>query len=151
MFILPADRQRFKRKDANDAEPAGHVPSEVGDENAPGTSKFDVNSASSGCQSAKEQQNEPVDRKSSIGNGIATPGAKKTARADDPFEQSEREDMERLLGELRGHLGKYYFSPSHEYCSISLVMYPTRFLEGEDIANNFLFNADRLLPLPIYN
>lgn len=23
------------------------------------------------------------------------------------------------------------------------VMYPTRFLEGEDISNNFLFNADR--------
>lgn len=49
-----------------------------------------------------------------------------------------------------------------------LVLYPTRFLEGEDISNNFLFNADRyvavyqraalsdlrlrrLLPLPIYD
>lgn len=50
------------------------------------------------------------------------------------------------------------------------VLYPTRFLEGEDIANNFLFNADRfvifgidpcqffyllecprLMPLPIYD
>lgn len=33
--------------------------------------------------------------------------------------------MEELLGELRGHL----------------VVYPTRFLEAEDLANNFLFNV----------
>lgn len=25
------------------------------------------------------------------------------------------------------------------------VIYPNRFLEGEDVANNFLFNADRLV------
>ena len=47
------------------------------------------------------------------------------------------------------------------------MTFPLRFLEGEDIANNFLFNADRqvsffeingaatdvsrMLPLPIYN
>lgn len=30
------------------------------------------------------------------------------------------------------------------------VVYPTRFLETEDLANNFLFNSDRILPLPIY-
>jgi len=63
-------------------------------------------------------------------------GRKKSVRPDqEPFEAWEREEMEKLLGELRGHL----------------VVYPTRFLEGEDTANNFLFNADRLLPLQIYN
>ncbi|EPQ51020.1 phospholipase D [Gloeophyllum trabeum ATCC 11539] len=61
--------------------------------------------------------------------------SRKPARGDEPFEKWEREEMEKLLGELNGHL----------------VIYPTRFLEGEDIANNFLFNADRLLPMPIYD
>ena len=32
-----------------------------------------------------------------------------------------------------------------------IVIYPTRFLESEDVANNFLFNTDRILPLPIYD
>ncbi|XP_006462684.1 hypothetical protein AGABI2DRAFT_186563 [Agaricus bisporus var. bisporus H97] len=62
------------------------------------------------------------------------PVHKATGRCDH-FERWEREEMARLLGELNGHL----------------VVYPTKFLEGEDSANNFLFNADRLLPLPIYD
>lgn len=57
---------------------------------------------------------------------------RKPAKGTEAFERWEREE---LLNELNGHL----------------VIYPTRFLEGEDIANNFLFNADRLLPLPIYD
>ncbi|EIN12579.1 phospholipase D [Punctularia strigosozonata HHB-11173 SS5] len=61
--------------------------------------------------------------------------ARRHAKGDEPFEKWEREEMENLLHELNGQL----------------VLYPTRFLEGEDIANNFLFNADRLLPLPIYD
>jgi hypothetical protein len=40
---------------------------------------------------------------------------------------------------------------AHPHYSIYTVVYPTRFLEGEDVANNFLFNTDRLLPLPIYD
>ncbi len=31
------------------------------------------------------------------------------------------------------------------------VVYPTRFLEAEDLAGNFLFNSDKILPLPIYD
>ncbi|KAI1794831.1 phospholipase D [Ganoderma leucocontextum] len=52
---------------------------------------------------------------------------KRAAKGPKPFDQSEREEMENLLREVRGHL----------------VVYPTRFLEGEDIANNFLFASDR--------
>lgn len=52
-----------------------------------------------------------------------------------PFDRAELEAMENLLKETRGHL----------------VIYPSRFLESEDEANNFIFNADRLLPLPIYD
>ncbi|KAI0040774.1 phospholipase D, partial [Auriscalpium vulgare] len=59
----------------------------------------------------------------------------KKVKGEPPFTKQERDDMEALLSELCGHL----------------VLYPTRFLEGEDVANNFLFNADRLMPLPIYD
>jgi len=62
-------------------------------------------------------------------------GKRKPAGPNEPFEQWERDEIEVLLNEVQGHL----------------VIYPTRFLEGEDIADNFLFNTDRLLPLPIYN
>lgn len=61
--------------------------------------------------------------------------ARRPTHPDEPLEQWERDEMEELLQDVRGHL----------------VIYPTRFLEGEDVANNFLFNTDRLLPLPIYN
>ena len=56
------------------------------------------------------------------------------SRGHEPFEKWERDEMEKLLGELRGHL----------------VLYPTRFLEGEDVSNNFLFNADRYVPLLVF-
>ncbi|EEB93108.1 hypothetical protein MPER_08284 [Moniliophthora perniciosa FA553] len=49
------------------------------------------------------------------------------AKGVEPFERWKRDEMRKLLHELNGHL----------------VLYPTRFLEGEDIVNNFLFNADR--------
>lgn len=68
-------------------------------------------------------------------NGSATNDKSKKTRGESPFTKQEKEEMETLLHELCGHL----------------VIYPTRFLEGEDVANNFLFNTDRLLPLPIYN
>ncbi|KAG8706505.1 Phospholipase D1 [Ceratobasidium sp. 395] len=61
--------------------------------------------------------------------------ARRPTHPDEPLEQWERDEMEELLEDIKGHL----------------VIYPTRFLEGEDVANNFLFNTDRLLPLPIYD
>lgn len=71
--------------------------------------------------------------------------ARKTSRTTEPFDQSEREEMERLLEELQGHLGMrlYFFLMYLTGTILVLVLYPTRFLEGEDNANNFLFNADR--------
>ncbi|QRW27360.1 phospholipase [Rhizoctonia solani] len=65
----------------------------------------------------------------------ADPRTRRPAHPDEPLEQWERDEMEELLQDIRGHL----------------VVFPTRFLEGEDVANNFLFNTDRLLPLPIYD
>ncbi|WWC88903.1 uncharacterized protein L201_003818 [Kwoniella dendrophila CBS 6074] len=62
-------------------------------------------------------------------------GERKPSSPDEAWAEWERDEMEALLGEIRGHL----------------VIYPTRFLEAEDLANNFLFNSDKILPLPIYD
>ena len=40
----------------------------------------------------------------------------KTSRTSEPFDQAEREEMEKLLEELRGHLGKV---KAYETCSIA--------------------------------
>ncbi|KAJ6584781.1 phospholipase D [Mycena capillaripes] len=69
------------------------------------------------------------------GNAAGSEKRKGRSTGAEPFEKWERDEMEKLLGQLNGHL----------------VLYSNRFLEGEDVANNFLFNADRLLPLPIYD
>ncbi|KAH7340733.1 hypothetical protein B0J17DRAFT_694350 [Rhizoctonia solani] len=75
----------------------------------------------------------------SVNSGPAQNGtdarSRRPTHPDEPLEQWERDEMEELLQDIRGHL----------------VVFPTRFLEGEDVANNFLFNTDRLLPLPIYD
>ncbi|KAF8500767.1 phospholipase D [Russula emetica] len=69
-------------------------------------------------------------------NGSVFPDKGKKNRGEPPFTKQEREEMEALLeDDLCGHL----------------VIHPTRFLESEDVANNFLFNTDRMLPLPIYD
>jgi len=66
------------------------------------------------------------------------------AKGTEPFEKWEREEMEKLLGQLNGQLGMW--APLR-VLGIKLntlpVLYCNRFLEGEDVANNFLFNADR--------
>jgi phospholipase D1/2 len=63
----------------------------------------------------------------------------------EPFEPWEREEMEKLLAEVNGHLGQSHqqsVSPLLIFLS-QKVLYPTKFLEAEDDADNFLFNADR--------
>jgi phospholipase D1/2 len=40
-----------------------------------------------------------------LGTPNRDPGERKPARGLEPFESWEREEMEQLLGELRGHLG----------------------------------------------
>ncbi|TIC73404.1 phospholipase D [Wallemia mellicola] len=51
------------------------------------------------------------------------------------YTRSEIESMEKMLNQLKGNL----------------VLYPTKFLETEDMSGNFLFNADHLHPLQVYN
>ncbi|MBW0478538.1 hypothetical protein O181_018253 [Austropuccinia psidii MF-1] len=51
------------------------------------------------------------------------------------FTTDERDNMEEMLLGVQGHL----------------VLFPTRFMETENLNNNFLFQKDRIPPLAIYN
>ncbi|KAJ8519021.1 hypothetical protein ONZ45_g3982 [Pleurotus djamor] len=120
------------------SEPVARVPSEAGDEAAPMDSQTEKGLELPQVERqshSKEGGEDELEGRASTSYGDREPKPRKPARGPEPFEQWERDEMEKLLGELNGHL----------------VIHPTRFLEGEDIANNFLFNADRLLPLPIYD
>ncbi|EGG05908.1 uncharacterized protein MELLADRAFT_48625 [Melampsora larici-populina 98AG31] len=61
--------------------------------------------------------------------------AEKKANLEEGFTQLERDQMEEFLKEVQGHL----------------VLFPTRFMETEDLNNNFLFQKDRIPPLAIYD
>jgi len=141
-FVSYHDRLSQPVKGQGGMEPLARVPSETADDNVPGKQnpptkpESGPNEPNGHAQDPSENQSEGQ----STSNGQDTPPKnanerKSAARGAEPFDASEREEMENLLGELCGHL----------------VVYPNRFLEGEDIADNFLFNADRLLPLPIYD
>ena len=118
----------------------GRVPSETGDEDALGHEK-DTDSKNDksddifrqdtlkakGSVRTSASSHRTQDRPLSPTNANGVDVKRTPSRAHESFEKWERDEMEKLLGELRGHL----------------VVYPSRFLEGEDVANNFLFNADR--------
>lgn len=67
---------------------------------------------------------------------------------DDVWTDREMEEMELLLQETRGHLGRSNASLCLDRCeTYASVLYSTRFLEAEDLANNFLFNVRVALAL----
>ncbi|KAF8073861.1 phospholipase D [Lyophyllum atratum] len=138
-FIVHHERLNKKPRDSSVPEAVARIPSEAGDEAAPADEKGEIGDVGSEEETRLESK-EPADDAAastpnvSSGQSEKEPKAKKYAKGAEPFEKWERDEMEKLLGELNGHL----------------VLFPNRFLEGEDIANNFVFNADRLLPLPIY-
>ncbi|KAG8947797.1 Phospholipase D1 [Tulasnella sp. 424] len=75
-------------------------------------------------------------RRRSVERGLGPDGRpRRPTNFDEPLEQWERDEFEALLDGVKGNL----------------VVFPTRFLEGEDSANNFMFNLDRLAPMPIFN
>ena len=151
----------FQIKDVSTPAPAGRVPSEAGNEDTLGHEEAgpEPRQSESQKQSAAQSSTSINSHKTTREHRDSETSLKaddlrrQPSKGDEPFEKWERDEMEKLLGELRGHL----------------VLYPTRFLEGEDVSNNFLFNADRcvycqpltvlslinvyirLLPMPIYD
>lgn len=68
---------------------------------------------------------------------------RKPMKGPEPFNEAEMAEMEALLGELNGHLGPYLMAIYETVLTTQIVVYPSRFLEGEVASNNFLFPADR--------
>ncbi|KAI6132273.1 phospholipase D [Pisolithus croceorrhizus] len=120
-FVAHHDRFWKLRKDSESVGPASPVHS--------GT-----RGAQSTSDSSQETRESPQGREEDT-NDKDTPKADFSRHGMEPFDRAELEEMENLLKETCGHL----------------VIYPTRFLEGEDEADNFLFNIDRFLPLSIYD
>ncbi|KNZ80910.1 hypothetical protein J132_03610 [Termitomyces sp. J132] len=125
--VLHHERLNKRPRDSTSSEPVGRVPSETGDENA-------LTETGSDEHRSREGPENPLSN-SVTGHSEKDLRPRRFTRGSEPFEKWERDEMEKLLGQTNGHL----------------VLFPSRFLEGEDMANNFLFNADRLLPLPIYD
>ncbi|KZT64620.1 phospholipase D [Daedalea quercina L-15889] len=148
-FVLHHERLNQPVRQSSSREPLARMPSESVDQDESGqlhTSEnavHAVNYAQAAPNDTSGKEYVDGDAQPSHSNPPTPPAAgpeektrgRRASRAADPFDESDKEEMENLLQELRGHL----------------VLYPTRFLEGEDAANNFLFNADRLMPLPIYD
>ena len=68
---------------------------------------------------------------------------RKPMKGPEPFDEAEMAEMEALLGELNGHLGPCLMVIYETVLTSQIVVYPSRFLEGEVASNNFLFPADR--------
>jgi len=135
-FIIHHERLNKPLKDETKPDPVARMPSEAGDMGAPQEQPTDHSHPSEPVPKVKEISDDGADvNGTSNGTGAKDQDKRKQAKGPEPFDQAERDEMERLLEDVRGHL----------------VLYPTRFLEGEDFSNNFLFNADRILPLPIYD
>ena len=85
------------------------MPSEAADMDAPGQPHTAENTVHAGDASAKskEQVNESADPEKMTSPSATDDKARKakTPRGPEPFDQADREQMERLLHELRGHLG----------------------------------------------
>ncbi|KXN88185.1 Phospholipase D1 [Leucoagaricus sp. SymC.cos] len=140
-----AHHERLKKPSADTGDPTGRVPSEAGDDalppiGNPGLLEANDTASETDRENSSDQPHTPHAPHTPQSN--LPSGSRRPAKGTEPFEKWERDEMESLLKELNGHLGMSY---------VLKLVYPTRFLEGEDIANNFLFNADRLLPLPIYD
>ncbi|GAW06506.1 phospholipase D [Lentinula edodes] len=135
-FVIHHERLNKPFRDSTTSDVVGRVPSETGDEDVPlegKSAQADEQEDNHSRPSKEGEENEDLHLGAS--SSEKDPKTRKSTRGIEGFEKWERDEMEALLGELNGHL----------------VLYPTRFLEGEDAVNNFLFNADRLLPLPIYD
>ncbi|KIM43354.1 hypothetical protein M413DRAFT_18406 [Hebeloma cylindrosporum] len=136
-FIAHHERLSKPTYGSTNSEPVARMPSESGDEGTHVSQASDTTDMASRMsrEDGEECPPTPLNNSSFVTSHNEEPVKhRRHAKGAEPFEKWERDEMEKLLGQLNGQL----------------VLYSNRFLEGEDIANNFLFNADRLLPLPIY-
>lgn len=124
-------------------------PGGSGGGNAPGATNI-------GANKSKEPSSPNPSSGFSTGSGTGGGGRggdenKKPSGPNEGFQDWEKEEMEGLLGEIRGHLGESCLEIGSirgisagrygQEGADTIVIYPTRFLEAEDAAHNFLFNV----------
>ena len=107
-------------RDQPHPEPVARMPSETGDNLVPGrtsaenTAVYEEGTTKSKDYADIRQDSNPPATPTSTEppNEKADKGGRtrKPSKTPEPFDQSEREEMERLLGELRGHLGARYLT-----------------------------------------
>jgi len=137
-FVAYHERLKKPTRDSTSVDPIFGMPSESSHEGATHESHLaDPHDMHSELSKGDRENGleSPLPDSSSATAQNEEAHSRRRSKGSQPFEKWEREEMEKLLLQLNGQL----------------VIYPHRFLEGEDFANNFLFNADRFLPLPIYN
>ena len=90
-------------KEQTTSDPVASVPSEAGDSLAPGHDT--VAETEEPHEDVEKGDRSAVGRDAPRSEPSENPQARRPARGDEPFEKWEREEMEKLLEELCGHLG----------------------------------------------
>ncbi|OAX33335.1 phospholipase D [Rhizopogon vinicolor AM-OR11-026] len=134
-FVTHHERFAKPAKDSHSPDPVGRMPSETAYENGPYQKGGVADVAEKSRETFRTNDGSDVSPSRSSNPLDKETRSQKPVHGPEPFTKQERDEMEELLKEVRGHL----------------VVYPSRFLEGEDMAGNFLFPADRMLPIPIYD
>jgi hypothetical protein len=100
-------------KEQANSEPVAHVPSETADADAAGhdtvTEREEAQEETqAGDKGAvdRDRRNESPSEAGTAHDGADTETKRIPTRGDEPFEKWEREEMEKLLGQVRGHLGE---------------------------------------------
>ncbi|KAG6810809.1 hypothetical protein H0H92_010253 [Tricholoma furcatifolium] len=128
-FVLHHERFHKQPRDSTYQASVGRVPSEAGDGTAMEEKARNTESSSDEATGTSKEGGEthPASALNTAGRVEKDIKPRRATKSSEPFEKWEREEMEKLLEQTN-------------------VVFPNRFLEGEDIANNFLFNADRQVP-----
>lgn len=87
-------------KDSTTPEAVARAPSETGDQEAPGRDERLVTYAEdTATEEVETVMNSTSDKDAK---------SKKSSKGTEPFERRDRDEMEKLLGEVCGHLGMYF-------------------------------------------
>ena len=100
---------RIQVRDGTTTEAVGRVPSETGDEDVPLEGKSAQNDEQEDVHSRRSKEgDETEDMHLGASSSEKDPKTRRPARGIEGFEKWEQEEMEALLGELNGHLGKNF-------------------------------------------
>jgi phospholipase D1/2 len=103
-------------------EAVARIPSEAGDEAAPSDDQAELppgDDTPPSKESGAETTQSPPPKSSTFSEKDRDPKSQRQTGAE-PFEKWERDEMEKLLSTLNGHLGNVRESLSCERCSISI-------------------------------